>query len=101
MNVGIKVKVTIVCVALVDVCKDKSVADIEPLKPASLEEYDLDKSGKVTLSSRSTFHAVGQMPLYKTLVTSLGELQLLSGTWCKTFVNLIRLLIFVFVMYRR
>lgn len=59
--------------ALVDVCKDKSVADIEPLKPASLEEYDLDKCGKVTLRSRSTFHAVGQMPLYKTLVTSLGD----------------------------
>ncbi|XP_071102468.1 asparagine synthetase [glutamine-hydrolyzing]-like [Haliotis cracherodii] len=50
-------------------------ADIVPLLPGTVEQYDLDNNGRATFRKMKQFHSIGDMPLYKTPVDtdSLGD----------------------------
>ncbi|XP_067649534.1 asparagine synthetase [glutamine-hydrolyzing]-like [Haliotis asinina] len=50
-------------------------ADIVPVAPGTVEQYDLDNNGRATLREVKQFHAIGDLPLYKTPVPpdSLGS----------------------------
>ncbi|XP_046560130.1 LOW QUALITY PROTEIN: asparagine synthetase [glutamine-hydrolyzing]-like [Haliotis rubra] len=50
-------------------------ANIIPLTPGTVEQYDLDKNGRATLRETKQYHSIGDAPLYKTPVDtdSLGD----------------------------
>ncbi|XP_048247811.1 asparagine synthetase [glutamine-hydrolyzing]-like [Haliotis rufescens] len=45
-------------------------ADIVPVAPGTVEQYDLDNNGRATFREKRQFHSIGDMPLYKTPVDS-------------------------------
>ncbi|XP_067649261.1 asparagine synthetase [glutamine-hydrolyzing]-like [Haliotis asinina] len=50
-------------------------ANIIPVTPGTVEQYDLDNNGRATFRERKQFHSIGDMPMYKTPVDidSLGD----------------------------
>ncbi|XP_046558710.1 asparagine synthetase [glutamine-hydrolyzing]-like [Haliotis rubra] len=50
-------------------------ADIVPVAPGTVEQYDLDNNGRTTFQEMKQFHSIGDNPLYKTPVDadSLGR----------------------------
>ena len=58
---------------LTDLLHNKEGTEIVPLQPGHYEAYDLATSGKVTFRERVRFHDVGQVPAYKTMISSYGR----------------------------
>jgi asparagine synthase (glutamine-hydrolysing) len=52
--------------------QDDDKIEITQLPPGHFETYDLHDNGKVTFGSRQKFHSIGDVPVYKTLVTPNG-----------------------------
>ncbi|XP_046331350.1 asparagine synthetase [glutamine-hydrolyzing]-like [Haliotis rufescens] len=50
-------------------------ANIVPVAPGTVEQFDLDNNGRATSRKMKQFHSIGDMPLYKTPVDtdSLGD----------------------------